>query len=234
MLMTSRGILVVDDEPGMLRLLSLYLRQAGYAVATAATGADAVHEVRLGGIDLVVLDIGLPDIDGFSVCQYIRRAGNVPVIMLTARSDPRDRISGLELGADDYVSKPFNPEELVARIRAVLRRVQTEQRAGREVVLNGLVVDLVQRTVTADGRQISLRPKEFDLLVELASHPNRVFTREQLLNHVWGYEGLGASATVDVHVLRLRRKLGDSHRKHRWIRTVWGVGYRFNEHPHEA
>ncbi len=234
MLMTSRGILVVDDEPGMLRLVSLYLRQAGYAVATASTGADAVHEVRLGGIELVVLDIGLPDIDGFSVCQYIRRAGNVPVIMLTARSDPRDRISGLELGADDYVSKPFNPEELVARIRAVLRRAQAEQSTGPRVSLNGLVVDLVQRTVTVDGREVSLRPKEFDLLVELASHPDQVFTREQLLNHVWGYEGLGTSATVDVHVLRLRRKLGDSSPKHRWIRTVWGIGYRFNEQPYEA
>jgi DNA-binding response OmpR family regulator len=232
--MVTRRILVVDDEPGMLSLVSLYLRQAGYTVASAATGADAVHEVELGGVDLVVLDIGLPDIDGYSVCQRIRRAGIIPVIMLTARSDHRDRIMGFELGADDYVSKPFNPEELVARVQAVLRRVQPEQDKPQRLALNGLVVDLLQRTVTADGRNIELRPKEFDLLVKLASHPGQVFTREQLLQHVWGYESLGNSATVDVHVLRLRRKLGDSAHQGRWIRTVWGAGYRFDTNQHGA
>jgi two-component system response regulator ResD len=182
----------------------------------------------------VVLDIGLPDIDGYSVCQHVRRAGNIPVIMLTARSDHRDRIMGFELGADDYVPKPFNPEELVARVRAVLRRVQPEQDKPQRLALNGLVVDLRQRTVTVDGRDIELRPKEFDLLVTLASHPGHVFTRAKLLQQVWGYESLGNSATVDVHVLRLRQKLGDSKRECRWIRTVWGTGYRFNENPHGA
>lgn len=230
--MTSKRILVVDDEPGMLKLVSLYLRQAGYVLSTAATGADAVYEVELGGVELVVLDLGLPDIDGYSVCQQIRRAGNIPIIMLTARSDHRDRIKGFELGADDYVPKPFNPEELVARVGAVLRRVQPDQEQPQRITLNGLVVDLLQRTVTVDGQVVELRPKEFDLLAKLASRPGQVFTRDELLHHVWGYESLGNSTTVDVHVLRLRRKLGDSARECRWIRTVWGAGYRFNVDPH--
>jgi DNA-binding response OmpR family regulator len=229
---TNARILVVDDEPGMTRLVSLYLRQAGYDIDTAATGADAFHAVESGDIDLVVLDVGLPDIDGYSVCKHIRSVSEVPVIMLTARSDHRDRIMGFELGADDYIPKPFNPEELVARIRAVLRRVQPERREPRQLVLDGLVVDRIERTVTADGRSVELSPKEFDLLTELASQPDRVFTRNQLLRRVWGYEGMGQTATVDVHVSRLRRKLGVAARKRQWIRTVWGTGYRFNAQPH--
>jgi two-component system response regulator ResD len=232
--MTTRNILVVDDEPGMLHLVSLYLRQAGYSVTTAAMGADGVHEVEQGGVDLVVLDIGLPDIDGYSVCRHIRRAGHVPVIMLTARSDHRDRIMGFELGADDYVPKPFNPEELVFRVRAVLRRARPEPDRAQRLALDGLVVDLARRTVTLDGRNVDLRPKEFDLLVALASRPGEVLTREQLLKQVWGYESLGKSATVDVHVVRLRRKLGGAGRRHRWIRTVWGAGYRFHTDAHGA
>jgi two-component system, OmpR family, response regulator ResD len=232
--METGRILVVDDEPGMLRLVSLYLRQAGCTVVSAANGADAVQEVELGGVALVVLDIGLPDIDGYSVCRHIRRAGNIPIIMLTARSGHRDRIMGFELGADDYVAKPFNPEELVARVRAVLRRVLPEQDKPQQLSLNGLEVDLVRRSVTVDGRDVELRPKEFDLLVKLASYPGQVFTRAQLLKNVWGYESLGSSATVDVHILRLRRKLGDSRGSCRWIRTVWGAGYRFNSSPHDA
>jgi DNA-binding response OmpR family regulator len=229
---TNARILVVDDEPGMTRLVSLYLRQADYDVDTATTGADAFHAVEKGNIDLVVLDVGLPDIDGYSVCKHIRSVSEVPVIMLTARSNSRDRIMGFELGADDYVPKPFNPVELVARIRAVLRRVQPEQREPRRVVLDGLVVDRIQRTVTAEGRPIELSPKEFDLLSELASQPDRVFTRSQLLRRVWGYEAMGETATVDVHVSRLRRKLGAVARQRQWIRTVWGTGYRFNAKPH--
>src|SRR5579864_3736273 len=162
--MASTRIMVVDDEPGMIRLVSLYLRQAGYDVATAATGADAFDAFEKGGIDLVVLDVGLPDIDGYSVCKRIRSVSDVPVIMLTARADPRDRIMGFALGADDYVPKPFNPEELVARVQAVLRRVQPERRESRQLVLDGLVVDRIERTVTADGEPIELSPKEFDLL----------------------------------------------------------------------
>jgi two-component system response regulator ResD len=232
--MARRRILVVDDEPGMTRLVSLYLRQADYGVETVATGADAVHVVEQGGIDLVVLDIGLPDIDGYSVCQHIRTANNVPIIMLTAHSDHRDRIMGFERGADDYVPKPFNPDELVARVHAVLRRTRPEPEQPEQLAADGLVVGLTHRTVTVDGRGIELRPKEFDLLVQLASNPDRVFSREQLLLKVWGYESMGDTATVDVHIWRLRQKLGDSGRQNRWIRTVWGAGYRFAADPHGA
>jgi DNA-binding response OmpR family regulator len=230
--MASTRILIVDDEPGMTRLVALYLRQAGYEVETAATGAEAFHAVEVGGVDLVILDVGLPDIDGYSVCKHVRSVSEVPIIMLTARSDPRDRIMGFSLGADDYVPKPFNPEELVARVQAVLRRVQPERREPRQLVLDGLVVDRIERTVTAEGKPVELSPKEFDLLTELASQPDRVFTRNQLLRQVWGYEAMGETATVDVHVSRLRRKLGAAARKRQWIRTVWGTGYRFNARPH--
>jgi DNA-binding response OmpR family regulator len=230
--MASARILVVDDEPGMTRLVSLYLRQAGHDVEAVGTGADAFHAVETEAIDLVVLDVGLPDIDGYSVCKHMRSVSDVPIIMLTARAEQRDRLLGFELGADDYVPKPFNPEELVARIHAVLRRAQPERHEPRQLVLDGLIVDRIERTVTADGRPVELSPKEFDLLAQLASQPDRVFTRNQLLKQVWGYEAMGETATVDVHVSRLRRKLGTAARKRQWIRTVWGTGYRFNAKPH--
>jgi two-component system, OmpR family, response regulator ResD len=232
--MASRRVLVVDDEPGMARLLSLYLHQAGYTVDTAATGADAVSQVERGGVDLVVLDIGLPDIDGYSVCKHIRSAGNVPIIMLTARSGDRDRLLAFELGADDYVAKPFNPKELVARAHAVLRRVEPARTEAQELAVDGLVLSLVRRTVTVNGRVVELRPKEFDLLVELAGNADRVFTRGQLLRQVWGYDDLGDTSTVDVHIGRLRRKLGDSGGARGRIRTVRGVGYGFNVNAHRA
>ena len=219
---------MVDDEPGLLRLVSLYLRDAGFAVETAENGAEAVERIERGNVDLVVLDLGLPDIDGYSVCQEIRKAGDIPIIMLTARSEPRDRLQGFRLGADDYVSKPFMPDELVARVEAVLRRIRAESESGRTLTLDTLIVNLSKRAVSVDGREIELRPKEFDLLAKLASHPDRVFTRHQLLWQVWGYDSLGDTATVDVHVGRLRRKLGDSDRERQWICTIWGVGYRFN------
>lgn len=225
----ARGhILVVDDEPGMLRLVSLYLHLAGFFVETVETGAEAIERVQRAAIDLVVLDLGLPDVDGFSVCKEIRAIRDVPIVMLTARSEPRDRLLGFKLGADDYVSKPFIPEELVARVRAVLRRSHAPPLTAGILALNGLTVNLVKRAVTIDGKEVELRPKEFDLLVKLAGHPDRVFTRNQLLWQVWGYESLGDTATVDVHVGRLRRKLGQSGGEAGWIRTIWGVGYRFS------
>jgi two-component system response regulator ResD len=229
--MAHERILVVDDEPGMLRLMSLYLRGAGYTVNQSSSGADAVHQVGLGNVDLVVLDVGLPDIDGYSVCRHIRRQGNLPIIMVTARSDHRDRINGFEHGADDYVPKPFNPEELVVRVRAVLRRAKPDRSEPQRLALDGLIVDTVARTVTVEGRNVSLRPKEFDLLVKLAGNPGHVYSRDQLLQQVWGYESMGDSTTVDVHVLRLRRKLGGDE-KDRWIRTVWGAGYSFGLGSH--
>ncbi len=218
-------VLVVDDEPGMLRLLALYLHQAGYAVLKAQTGAAAFQVLETSEPDLVVLDIGLPDIDGFAVTREIRAQGDTPIIMLTARSDPRDRLAGFEDGVDDYVGKPFHPEELVARVRAVLRRGRQPAGVSRVLHVNGLTVDVLQRTVTVDGREVQLRPKEFDLLVEMMRYPGQVFTRERLLERVWGYDYFGDAATVEVHVWRLRSKLGETGKQSRFIRTVWGVGY---------
>lgn len=226
--MAGGHILVVDDEPGMRRLVSLYLQPAGFLVETAESGAEALDRVERGPIDLVVLDLGLPDIDGFSVCQEIRAIRDVPIVMLTARSEPRDKLLGFKLGADDYVPKPFMPEELVARVQAVLRRSLAPPPDGGTLTLEGLSVNLANRAVTIDGRRIELRPKEFDLLVKLAGRPEQVFTRNQLLWQVWGYDSLGDTATVDVHIGRLRRKLGQTRGKEGWIRTVWGIGYRFS------
>jgi two-component system, OmpR family, response regulator ResD len=226
--MASGHILVVDDEPGMLRLVSLYLQPAGFLIESVTTGAEAIDRVERAAIDLVVLDLGLPDIDGYSVCEEIRAIRDVPIVMLTARSEPRDIMLGFKLGADDYVPKPFIPEELVARVQAVLRRSQAAPPTGGILALYGLTVNLAKRTVTIDGREIELRAKEFDLLVKLAGHPDHVFTRNQLLWQVWGYDSLGDTATVDVHIGRLRRKLGKSGRKQGCIRTVWGIGYRFS------
>lgn len=232
--MAVAKVLVVDDEPGIVHLITLYLQQAGYAVLSAATGAGALGAVERYQPDLVVLDIGLPDIDGYVVCRELRERVSTPIIMLTARGAPRDRIAGLEGGADDYVSKPFQPDELVARVRAVLRRVCSPRQQARQYSADGLTVDMMQRTVTLDGRQVELRPKEFDLLVELISHPGRVFTREQLVEHVWGYEYLGDGATLDVHIWRLRSKLGETGRRARYIQTVWGVGYCLRTVDHGA
>lgn len=229
--MTAAKVLVVDDEPGMARLLTLYLHQAGYTVLSEMTGAGALAAAERHRPDLVVLDIGLPDIDGLVVCQQLRAATDTSIIMLTARSEPRDCIAGLEQGADDYVPKPFNPQVLVSRVGAVLRRSRSPSRRAERYVIDGLIVDTAQRSVTLDGKQIELRPKEFDLLVELIRHPGQVFTREQLVERVWGYEYLGDGATIDVHVWRLRSKLGETGRQARYIQTVWGVGYclRVNE-----
>ncbi|GAC1513269.1 MAG: response regulator transcription factor [Chloroflexota bacterium] len=209
----------------MVRLISLYLQQAGYTVISAMTGSAGMEAVERHQPDLVVLDIGLPDIDGYAVCRHLRTTVDTPVIMLTARGDSRDRIAGLEEGADDYVSKPFQPDELVARVRAVLRRARPVGQRPQRYEIDGLAVDTLQRGVTLEGRPIDLRPKEFDLLVELISHPGQVFTREQLVERVWGYEYLGDGATLDVHVWRLRSKLGETGKQARYIQTVWGVGY---------
>ncbi len=232
--MTAAKVLVVDDEPGMVRLVTLYLQQAGYSVVSEGTGAGALQAIERHQPDLMVLDIGLPDIDGYAVCRQARTLTDTPIIMLTARGEPRDRMAGFEGGADDYVAKPFQPDELVARVKAVLRRARPRTERAKRYVIEGLAVDTVQRAVTLDGRQIELRPKEFDLLVELVSHPGQVFTREQLVEHVWGYEYLGDGATLDVHVWRLRSKLGETGKQARYIQTVWGVGYCLKTASHGA
>ena len=224
--MENNTILVIDDDRNILAILELYLKKAGFQVATCADGAMALaafHETRPA---LVVLDEMLPGRDGWTVLHAIRMQGETPVIMLTAKGDTGDRVQGLDLGADDYVSKPFDAKELIARIKAVLRRsVPVEPE--RTIQLEGLSVSLENYAVQLDGRPLEMPPKEIELLYFLASHSGKVFTREQLLEQVWGFDFFGDSRTVDVHVKRIREKLGDSHP---WqLKTVWGVGYKFEK-----
>jgi len=217
-------ILVVDDERHIVELARLYLSNDGYTVLSAYDGLRALEMTRERRPDLVVLDIMLPKMDGWEVCRRLRQGGNdVPIIMLTARSEDVDRIVGLELGADDYVVKPFNPRELVARVKAVLRRSEGKTRIAKVLRLGDLEIDHERREARVAGRELKLRAKEFDLLLAFAEHPGFVFSRDQLLNRVWGYDFAGGTRTVDVHVARLRDKLSGSRVK---IETIWGVGYK--------
>lgn len=229
--MTKGEVLIVDDEPGIIRLISMYLEREGYRTACARTGGEALEAVVKGAPDLVILDIMLPDIDGWEVCREIRRSSDVPIIMLTAREGDEDKIVGLEIGADDYVTKPFVPRELVARVKAILRRARATPPEAASTVLNlgELTIDAAKREVRLRGDLIALRAKEYDLLHELARKPGVVFTREKLLQDVWGYDFFGDSGTIDVHVRRLRAKLSDDSSNPRFIETVWGVGYRLKE-----
>jgi DNA-binding response OmpR family regulator len=219
-----QSILVVEDESSIASFVSLYLKNAGYTVRTAATGGDALQQVAANRPALIVLDLNLPDIDGIEVCRRIRKAGEVPIIMLTARDEDVDKIIGLEVGADDYLTKPFNPRELVARIKSILRRATTERRDAENAELRHgeLVINSGRREVKVGEVEIQLAPKEFDLLWELLDHRGIVLTRDQLLERVWGYTFAGDTRTVDVHVRQLRRKLGEASP----IVTVWGVGYK--------
>jgi DNA-binding response OmpR family regulator len=224
-------VLIVDDEPNLRHSLSYALRQEGYEVAAAEDGERALELFRESKPDLVVLDVMLPKIDGLAVCRAIRRESEVPVIMLTARSTELDTIVGLEVGADDYLAKPFSTRELIARIRAALRRAAAPRVAtgADDVNSAGLRIDVGRHQVTVDGRSVELKPREFDLLRFLASHPGQVFARNQLLASVWGLDYSGDSRTVDTHVKTLRERLGDAPDQPRWIETVRGVGYRFRE-----
>ena len=217
-------ILVVEDESSIASFVSLYLKNAGYAVRTASTGADALTMAAAHEPALIVLDLMLPDIDGLEVCKRVRQTSDVPILMLTARDEDVDKIIGLEVGADDYLTKPFNPRELVARIKSILRRSAPERRELQtEVIQHGdLRVDAGRREARVGDTEIQLAPKEFDLLWELLDHRGLVLTRDQLLERVWGYTFAGDTRTVDVHVRQLRRKLGDASP----IVTVWGVGYK--------
>lgn len=216
-------ILVVDDERSITELTRLYLSREGYHVEVAEDGQKALAKVRTVKPDLVVLDLMLPELDGWEVCRRLRRESDVPIIMLTARGEDVDKIVGLEMGADDYVTKPFNPRELVARVKAVLRRYEVGPRPPRVLVAGDLRIDLDRREATVGNRQLTLRPKEFDLLATFAQAPGVVYEREKLLRLVWGYDFLGDSRSVDVHVAWLREKLGQSRAQ---IQTVWGVGYK--------
>lgn len=219
-------ILVVDDEPNIVELNRMYLEGAGYRVITARTGAEALARVQNDNPDLLVLDLMLPGTDGWEVCREVRRTRQTPIIMLTARAEDIDRILGLELGADDYVTKPYNPRELVARVRAVLRRTNPTQETTATtplLTLGNVTLDPARRTVQVGAAPVNLRAKEFDLLQYLMENPDIVHSRERLLTQVWGYDFAGETRTVDVHVAALRRELRDSNVA---LETVWGIGYK--------
>ncbi len=220
----ARTILVVDDEPNITRLLGMYLTKEGHTVETASDGASAVAKARATRYALILLDLMLPGMDGLEACRTIRRTSDVPIIMLTARSEDVDKIVGLEVGADDYVTKPFNPRELVARVKAVLRRYEAAASPERQVLTVGdLTVDLDRREVRVGDEFVEVRAKEFALLVALARRPGVVVPRDRLLNDVWGYEYSVDTRTVDVHISTLRDRLINASAR---IETVWGIGYK--------
>ena len=221
-------ILVVDDDPNIARLVALYLEKENYEVRTVGRGDDAVNEFTRLPPDLILLDVMLPGMDGYQVLKAIRKSSAIPVIMLTARDETFDKVLGLELGADDYITKPFDAKEMVARVKAVLRSTQGgEEEKKTDLSFPGLTVSLAEYAVYFEGRRLEMPPKELEVLYFLASSPNQVFTREQLLKQVWGFDFFGDSRTVDVHIKRLREKLPESE-KYGWsIHTVRGVGYKF-------
>jgi two-component system, OmpR family, response regulator len=220
------NVLLIDDDRRHSELLSAYCRRFGIEVDCVYDGSEGLQRIAATNPDLVLLDVMLPGKDGFSLCREIRRGSNLPIIMLTARGDVVDRVTGLELGADDYIAKPFEPRELVARIQTVLRR--TEPTASRDLLeYDGLSIDTVSRTVMADGAAIELTSMEYELLLLLASHPGRDYSRDEILAALRGIDAAILTRSVDILVSRLRAKLGDNSRTGRWIHTVWGRGYRF-------
>jgi DNA-binding response OmpR family regulator len=229
--MTNQRILVVDDEPQVLEVLKLYLTRDGFRVHTAADGEAALSAFETHAPDLVVLDLMLPKLDGLSVFKRLRAQRAVPIIMLTARGDEVDRVLGLELGADDYVVKPFSPREVVARVKNALRHLTppADDSGERTIAQGDVRIDPRTRGVQVENRQVELTGKEFDLLYFLARHPGQVFTRAQLLDKVWGYEFFGDASTVTVHIRRLREKIEANPAEPRYLVTVWGVGYKFEK-----
>ena len=229
-MVTRQKILIVDDDENISELISLYLAKEFYDTRIVHDGEEALRQVRQFAPNLILLDLMLPGIDGYQVCREIRQQSNVPIIMLSAKGEIFDKVLGLELGADDYIIKPFDSKELVARVKAVLRRyaqggTAQPKPSGKYVEYPDLTINLTNYSVTYKGKNVEMPPKELELLYFLASSPNQVFTREQLLDHIWGYEYIGDTRTVDVHIKRLREKIKD-HKK--WaISTVWGIGYKF-------
>jgi DNA-binding response OmpR family regulator len=226
-----KTVLVVDDEPRIVELARDYLEHAGFAVMTAVDGPSALTAVRVRKPDVLVLDLGLPGMDGLDVARAIRRDSMLPIIMLTARDDELDRILGLEIGADDYVTKPFSPRELVARVRAILRRVDRQEAPGDRIDVGEVSIDVARMRVAVAGRIVELTPTEFQLLVALARQPGRIFTRSQLLDSIHGVAFESYERAIDAHVKNLRRKLEDDPSRPRYVLTVYGVGYRFAEEP---
>ncbi len=225
--MTSK-VLIVDDDVNICELLRLYLEKDGFEVVVVNDGQAAISAVAKHKPDIMLLDIMLPKLDGWQVCREIRKTSSVPIIMITAKGETFDKVLGLELGADDYVVKPFDAKEVVARVKAVLRRsaLEDESASVKEVRYDKLIINLTNYELIVDGKQIDTPPKELELIYHLASNPNRVYTRDQLLDEVWGFDYYGDSRTVDVHVKRLREKLENVSPE--WnLKTVWGVGYKF-------
>ena len=222
------SVLIVEDDKHIQELLRLYLEKEGYAVTTAADGGEGLTKFRSIRPDLVLLDVMMPVMDGWTLCKTIRAESQTPVIMLTAKSETDDKVTGLRSGADDYITKPFEMKEVLARIEAVLRRTDraSQEKKARRLVFDKLVIDMDAFELTVDGKKVEAPPKEMELLFYLASSPNRVYTRNQLLDEVWGFDFFGDSRTVDVHVKRLREKLEGV--SENWsLKTVWGVGYKF-------
>ena len=222
----ARNILVVEDDRNISELIRMYLEKEGFEVRLAYDGGKAVEEYDKRAPDMVLLDIMLPVMDGWGVCAHIREKGKTPIIMLTAKSDVGDRITGLEMGADDYLVKPFEMKELMARINAVLRRSEIPDDTKKKLVFDKLEINLDSYELLVDGKKVDTPPKELELLYRLAATPNRVYTRNQLLDEVWGFDYFGDSRTVDVHIKRLREKIENV--SDQWeLKTVWGVGYKF-------
>ena len=222
------SVLVAEDDKNIAELLQLFLEKEGYAVTVAADGGQALSKFRAIRPDLVLLDVMMPVMDGWGVCKTLRAESQTPIIMLTAKSETDDKVTGLKAGADDYITKPFEMREVLARIEAVLRRTtdNTGEKKARRLVFDKLVIDMDAFELTVDGRKVDTPPKEMELLFHLASSPNRVYTRNQLLDEVWGFDYFGDTRTVDVHVKRLREKLEGVSQQ--WsVKTVWGVGYKF-------
>jgi two-component system, OmpR family, alkaline phosphatase synthesis response regulator PhoP len=224
----DKTILVVEDETKIARTLRLYLEQAGFTVSVSPTGSDALLSFHRERPDLIILDLGLPGVDGLDVARKIRREADTPIIMLTARSEEADKLIGLELGADDYITKPFSPREVVARIRAVLRRTQPASTEPETVSAGDVSLDLVRRIVQVGGRAVELTPSEFDLLAVFARHPDQVFTRSQLLDLTQGDVYEGYERTIDQHIKNLRKKIEPDPSNPRYVLTVHGVGYKFS------
>lgn len=225
-MISKTRVLVIDDDVNICELIRLYLEKDGYEVQTVYNGRSGIEAFGEFTPSIVVLDIMLPGVDGWQVCREIRKTSNIPIIMLTAKGETFDKVLGLELGADDYMVKPFEPKELVARVKAILRRYDRKEFDVLELIFPNLVINKSNYVVKLNGNDLEMPPKELELLYFLASNPNKVFTREQLLEHVWGFDFYGDSRTVDVHVKRLREKI-DIPNQIWQLKTVWGVGYKF-------
>ncbi len=228
--MAKNKILIADDDKNIVELIKLNFRSEGFETVTAANGVEAVEKFKSDAPDIIIMDVMMPEMDGREACKEIRKTSDVPIIMLTAKGETIDKILGLELGADDYIVKPFEPQELVARVKAVLRRTKSgEQQQDKPLEFQNLSINISNYELKINGKILDIPPKELELLHFLASNPNRVFTREQLLEKVWGFDYYGDSRTVDVHIKRLREKLEGV--EGNWqLKTVWGVGYKFDVH----